>query len=65
MRGCGAARTSAPLTPHPAAAAAQVAGLNFKLKATVNGDKAVVITAFRALPHAGGGVEVKAAELVA
>lgn len=47
----------------PSSSCPQVAGLNFRIKATVNDDKKVLITAFRALPHAGGGVEVKSVEV--
>jgi hypothetical protein len=40
----------------------QVAGLKYKVAATVNG-KAVVITAFKPLPHTGNPMEVQGVEV--
>jgi len=37
-----------------------VAGLNYRVLASVDGEPAVVITAFKPLPHTGAPLEVKA-----
>lgn len=39
----------------------QVAGVNYKVKATVNGSTSVIITAHRPLPHTGLPLDVKSA----
>ena len=38
-----------------------MAGTNFRVKAEADG-QAIVITAFKGLPHTGGAVEVKSVE---
>ena len=40
-----------------------VAGLNYKVKATLDGGDSVVIAAFKPLPHTGNPLVIKTAEV--
>ncbi len=59
---CRQPHTPAPHAPLAACAPlppTQVAGLKYKVKATVNGGTPVIISAFKPLPHTGNPLDVQ------
>ncbi len=62
-RRCWHTHTASPARPSSAARSlAQVAGLKYRVAATVNGSTDVVIAAFKPLPHTGAPLEVQGVE---